>query len=46
MVIQKWIETAAKKGITLEPADFVWIDGGPTIDGMDPAEWIDALTMD
>lgn len=40
------IAYAAENGLTLEPRDFDVIDGWLYVDGMDPAEWVDALTMD
>lgn len=42
----EWVDRASKKGIELTPGDFVIIDGEPTIDGMSPSEWLDAMTMD
>lgn len=42
----KWIAKAAKHDIELSPGDFMIIDGDLYIDGMDPGEWIDAMTMD
>lgn len=44
--IQRYITDAAKSGIQLDPTDFVMSDEGWTIDGMEPAEWIHAMTMD
>lgn len=45
-IITKAIARAAAEDIALERSDFVVIDGEPTLDGMDPDEWIDAMTMD
>lgn len=42
----KWIQEAAKHDIELSPGNFEIIDGDLYIDGMDPGEWIDAMTMD
>lgn len=41
-----WIEAAARKGIVVGQDSFKQIDGSWTIDGMDPGEWIEAMTMD
>lgn len=35
-----------RHGVSLAPADFQILDGAPTLDGMSPAEWLDAMTMD
>lgn len=40
------ITAARAGGIELEVTDISWIDGEPYIDGMDPAEWVDAMLMD
>ena len=45
------IGKAKSKGIELSPGDFMfhqfaWGLEGPFIDGMDPLEWLDAMTMD
>lgn len=44
--ITRVIERAARHDIQLSVQDFIVEDGLPTIDGMDPGEWLDALTMD
>ncbi len=44
--LQPIIDRARQNGINLSPADFRTIDGEPTLDGMDPAEWLDAMLMD
>ncbi|MFC4949045.1 hypothetical protein [Pseudonocardia sp. GCM10023141] len=44
--IDRHIARAARHDIELTPSDFRLIDGGWYLDGMDPAEWIDAMTMD
>jgi hypothetical protein len=43
---QKHIDAAAKHDIKLELKDFTVHDGDLYLDGMDPKEWIDAMTMD
>lgn len=40
------IAKAALHGIELTPADFIDYGDGPTLDGMDAAEWLEAMTMD
>lgn len=40
------IAEAAKHDIKLEVSDFRIIDGEITLDGMHPAEWLDAMTME
>jgi hypothetical protein len=44
--VRYWITTAALHGLDLGPDDFTRVDGDLYIDGMDPAEWIDAMSMD
>lgn len=44
--IQRWIKRAAREDIELTPENFVITDGEPTIDGMSPREWLEAMTMD
>lgn len=44
--IPKHIAAGKRAGLDLKPSDFVIIDGEPTIDGMPPREWIDAMSMD
>lgn len=44
--ITRTIQRAKRHGITLAEADFRLIDGEPTLDGMSPDEWIDAMTLD
>jgi len=44
--MQRVIEAAVKHNIPLTTDNFKVIDGGLTIDGMDPAEWLDAMTME
>jgi hypothetical protein len=46
--MNEFIEMAARRGITLTPDDFVWEEGmgGWTLDGMEPSEWLDAMTED
>lgn len=39
------IRKAAKAGIELSPGDFEVINGESTLDGMDPAEWLEAMTQ-
>lgn len=41
-----WMAQAGEAGITLTPRDFTVFEGGLYLDGMDPGEWIDAMTMD
>lgn len=43
---KEYIEKAAKHDIPLELDDFTIIDGEITLDGMDPGDWLDAMTMD
>lgn len=40
------IAKAALHGIELTPADFIDYGDGPTLDGMDADEWLEAMTMD
>lgn len=40
------IAAAAKHDIVLEASDFRVIDGDVYLDGMDPFDWIHAMTMD
>lgn len=40
------IRDAAAVGITLTRADIERIDGDLFVDGMDPYDWLDAMTMD
>lgn len=40
------IALASAGHIELSPDDFEMIDGDWTLDGMDPAEWVEAMTMD
>lgn len=45
--IDRFIARAAKHDIILKREDFVPDDtGDPTLDGMVPEEWLDAMTMD
>jgi hypothetical protein len=38
------IATANRHGLDLKPADFRVIDGGLTVDGMPPLEWIEMVS--
>lgn len=41
------IERASTHGIDLSRDDFEWVDGwGFLLDGLDPAQWLDAMTME
>ena len=40
------IASAAEHDIELTDANFTITDGELFIDGMDPVEWLDAMTMD
>lgn len=44
--MQRLIDKAARYEIPLLPSDFGDEDGVLTIDGMEAAEWVDAMTMD
>lgn len=44
--IDHHIAQAARHEIELSPADFVVIGEDVYLDAMDPAEWLDAMTMD
>lgn len=44
--IDRIIAAASRHGITLNRSDFKIIDGWPTLDGMAPDEWLEAMTMD
>jgi hypothetical protein len=46
LLVEMWIRKAAREGIELEPSNFKLIDGVWTLDGMDPDEWLHAMTMD
>lgn len=45
-VIRETIAKAAEHDITLQPSDFTLCDGDVLLDGMDPFDWIHAMTMD
>lgn len=45
-IIAAAIAKAATHEITLTPGDFRIIDGDVYLDGMDPFDWIHAMTMD
>lgn len=32
--------------LSVEPDDFCWFDSAWAIDGMDPLEWVEAMTME
>lgn len=38
------IAHAGECGLNLSPEDIVWFEGAPTIDGMEPGEWIAAVS--
>ena len=42
----KYIARAAEHDITLSYKDFEVIDGEIWLDGMDPGDWIDAMTTE
>jgi hypothetical protein len=44
VTIEEAIQYAKKRGLHLEPMNFQIVDDAPAIDGMDPQEWIDAMT--
>lgn len=44
--IREWIDKAAGHDLQLNLSDFKRIDGEWTLDGMNPDEWIDAMTME
>lgn len=46
MTKEKVIAMARDAGISLEPDDIKAVSGGYTIDGMDPREWVEAMTED
>lgn len=46
MAISQYIARARAWGLALDPDDFTATDDGIWLDGMDPGEWIDAVTMD
>lgn len=44
--LRRWIARAAEHEIELTADDFTVFEGDLYLDGMDPDEWIDAMTMD
>ncbi|MFE0654358.1 hypothetical protein ACFVZH_38070 [Streptomyces sp. NPDC059534] len=42
--IEPYLETAKAAGLTLSPDDFKWHEDQPTIDGMEPADWLSHMT--
>lgn len=44
--VEKVVNKASDNGIVLELADFRYIDGEFTVDGMNPYEWLEAMLMD
>lgn len=45
-LIEEWISTAATHGLTLAPDAFEWFDGEWLVDGMDPLDWVEAMSLD
>lgn len=44
--IDKVIAAASREGIVLRRSDLQTVDGDLFLDGMDPYEWLQAMTMD
>ncbi|MFF8464890.1 hypothetical protein ACF071_29605 [Streptomyces albidoflavus] len=42
--IEPHLERAKSAGVELSPGDFNWDEDRPTIDGMEPADWLDHMT--
>ncbi|NGN68434.1 hypothetical protein G5C51_31625 [Streptomyces sp. A7024] len=40
------LSRAKTAGITLDPGHIEWTEEGPTLDGMNPDEWLDAMTSE
>lgn len=45
MPIEYWIDQADAAGLMLSESDFVDLGSGPTLDGMDPGEWLSAMML-
>lgn len=45
-IIARTIRDAAEADIYLSPRDFTVVGGDVYLDGMDPSEWLHAMTMD
>lgn len=39
------LAAAAERGVTLDPEDITRIDGELSVDGMNAAQWLDAMTL-